>query len=75
MTAPLALTRPGKFVTQRDLVGAAAVDNTTLSDANFPPAQAVSGAGARQIWVYWEGTGGAAPDTIDVAILEERRVG
>lgn len=69
MTAPLQLTRAGKFVTQRDLSGAAAADNATLSEANFPLAQAVSGYRTATVWIYWDGTAGGAADTIDVQIL------
>lgn len=69
MAAPAQLTKPGKFVTQRDLSGAAVADPTDLSEANFPPAGAVSGQGSRSVWVYWEGTGGVVSDTINVQIL------
>lgn len=69
MTAPLQLTRAGKFVTQRDLIGAAAADSATLTEANFPLAAAVSGFRAATVWIYWDGTGGGAADTIVVQIL------
>lgn len=47
------LNKPGFFLLHRSLVGAAAADSTTISDANFPPADAFSGEGSETIWVTW----------------------
>lgn len=63
------LNKPGNFITQRTLTGAAAVDSTTYNDSNFPPANAVKAAGSLTIWVTWNGTGGTMADTIDVEPL------
>lgn len=63
------LAKPGNWITQRTLTGAAATDSTTYDDINFPPAQAVKGAKSLSCFVTWNGTGGTMADTIDVEPL------
>ena len=63
------LSKPGKFETHRTIAGAAVADNATISDVNFPPANAFFGNGCESIWVYWTCNGGAGADTIALQLL------
>lgn len=61
--------KPGRFLTHRDLTGAAATDSATINDTNFPPASAFDSGGCRSAWLVWNCTGGTSTDTITVVPL------
>lgn len=69
MAADGRIYKPGRFLTHRDLTGAAATDNATINDTNYPPASAFDASGGKSVWLVWNATGGTAADTIVVTPL------
>jgi len=69
--ATIQLAFAPKFMTVRSVAGAAAADNATVSDANYPLATFGFDPGAmvREILVFWQGTGVAPGDTLDLQLL------
>jgi hypothetical protein len=61
--------KPGRFLTHRNLTGAAATDSATINDTNYPPASAFNAGGSRSVWLVWNGAGGTSSDTITVVPL------
>jgi hypothetical protein len=50
----------GSFADHRTIAGTPAAESATLSDANFPPANALHCAGAKTILVYYDDDSGGA---------------
>jgi len=64
------------WVKVREGAGALAADPAVLSDANYPPADAIDPGGRpQQISVYWTGTGAARVDTVDLQVLIRDGIG
>ena len=64
------VTRGPKYTLVRTESGAVVADNAVISDANYPPANAIAIAHrAKQITAFWDATGAAWPDALQLQIL------
>jgi hypothetical protein len=64
-TSPGAISPSSSTVARNDV---SAADNSTVSDANYPPANCCSGAAWKQVVVFPRFTGGTSP-TVTVQVL------
>jgi hypothetical protein len=71
MARPTGFGSPGTIVTLRSASSMIVADNTTLSDANIPPAQAINCWGLESIFVGVEITGGSAPTMAFEALFRD----
>ena len=64
------VVRGSKYNVARSGSGAVAADNATINTTNYPPADAINvSSRAKQITAFWNATGAAWPDAIQLQVL------